>query len=1818
MDIWESFGEEENDIEGRSEEQQFSDIWESFGEEDSQIVVDDSQFTPAFDGEANIKNMLHDLDGVPINQRGETYQQYIQRKKETGDDFETDVEDEMFDKISDYYKAFTVNAQRGVEAVAEMLNRYSSKTKDGLSAIRDIWKKDYVLESLSDEEKEYYKSQENVDAIKNMTQKMALDFPVAIANTVEQASSAIDKIIETNEVLPQWEQDVAESIKESRAKGSLLGAIDATALEFTGQIPRLLATTINPMLGVGVVFAESQKQLVDRARKLGVSDKTIDENLEINSAQIAGLEWASDIATLATGKILGKIPFVGAKTSALSKNIMSTMTGKILAGFGVWQGNAFKEGLEEWSQESLTRFMLGEMMAKEGRSAEEIAEISKADSLFRSPDFLVGYRVGLFGGGITGISNAVVNMHKSQKNKKAWAEIDEYIKEANLVSLQEELFKEGAPTREHMSYSDAVVQEAQKRNQELEAKKDTISKLSEEDRAVVAKALMDEYDIDVSPDTLTDNRGRVPLEADVEIEDLIESRSVMNQERMSIREDEINRQLQQRNADRQIKELEDQIKKLDEREAKTTDEAERRQIIAEELEIQDQIKLINEQRIKVDEDLAIQQETKDIQSELNDAIATEELVQDVDQIEAEPLLNKEEVHKEVLKREGKEAEKLGHPVERKKDGHVIIDGKEYMLTQVKIIEHLVKSTDMTQAEAEMYYVKHFAEKFAEHHRGGAELNKIKKQVDKHIEGDEKVKLVEDPKLDTAILSKKEVVELKESMSELKTPAEQHKIDIEQRDLPSGTGEVKKAPKLSQAIKELKTDDELQRKPLGKAKDRKTEFIEIAGVRKPDKVVTTFNKIMSWLESNSTQIARGVRKEVHQAQSELAKIIRETMPVDIRGKMIAKINAIASAQKGDTRVSRVREALDYMQSEVDKYNNKQAVSQLETSFKRSKERIRKARSEERGFTTVGEGNIYQKINSLKKQNRELESNLQDDATEIQASKIKRKITNNEKIIDKLETTVKTVGEEDTIIEALEREVNKLTSIPKATYNKIIDKINSISKGEDIELTKRDQKLIADVADGKTNITAMSTKDALNLSYKLDSLLAGESIASYTIHQETKAQNDAQKALLIGEIVKNHNLKNTKKQKGGFVKEGESTVRRSHSIVAELGGGFDSIAYGATHGKVMDASRQRKLLQEEITKADKDIFESVDERSEAEKKLGLSPTYFEAIHKPITTFNDIEYSTSAVLEMYLMSKTPKGRQILENSNLSTDEKTYTDILPKRYKELGDKYLTHLEEIIYPIVNREYKRRHGLDMPKTKFYYHIMDLDAGTIETALSLGDFNSGTKRFDGGKLNDGFTQETVDHKKGMRYFDFFDKSERFKQMVSRWVGESEILEQVGSIIKDSDVQNTIRAVNSPYMDELVSWYDSVVNGTPYDRSMNNKYINSLLQLKQAKTKTVLPANIKTMLKQAGSYVTGIPVIASGGIKGLGDSITALRNPIEIGKFVAEKSVIQRNRNNDNISRHSGFKNISELKGGVISKAGYRRLAKYANNADRFSNMLFQNGIGGVDMVITNSVWYGVYQNSIRNGRGETQAIKDADLAVARTQPTFDTENLSYLNRNKFVSLMRPFSSQLDQNLNLVLDAVHGKKMGLSNKQRISQLSAVSASSIILSMISATFGYAIYSYYKDDKDEEAMSFGSYMAENLPKQIIKDQVHNVVGGVPFVNWGAEQMALIGYEAKTGKKPTYFEKKQRQTGFMGSLLQDPAVAVIEAGELLSQKKFKEASKKISDVALEFSVIPAEGAYRSYKSIAGFALAIRNKLKDGDPRKRKLDDLYSKYWNNE
>jgi len=340
------------------------------------------------------------------------------------------------------------------------------------------------------------------------------------------------------------------------------------------------------------------------------------------------------------------------------------------------------------------------------------------------------------------------------------------------------------------------------------------------------------------------------------------------------------------------------------------------------------------------------------------------------------------------------------------------------------------------------------------------------------------------------------------------------------------------------------------------------------------------------------------------------------------------------------------------------------------------------------------------------------------------------------------------------------------------------------------------------------------------------------------------------------------------------------------------------------------------------------------------------------------------------IYANSFNEANRLHLEGSGITDkDLRDISEFLTPQEKEAVDKMIRFYDEVQYPAVDEVYSELEGVRLGKEDNYFPIDRLEDISYNKELEKNILQRAYVRRPG--VSRGFTKERITSTKGFSDFDYFGTIYRNWQKVEHYKAFAKPIRDVNKYLSNKEVRAAIKQrFGDSYYNQLTKWLKDVSFGG--DKSAMSAIDLTARWVRTNYAVSVLGLNLLTMSKQPVSYLQGAEMAGKQAV--LNATGQFLTNPKKWIDFVKSKSPMMKYR---------GFTQERELREivaqrGVAGKLGQLRGYQKVREVS-------MTPILAADRATTTCVWLGAYNDYIKKGFSEADAIGWADKVVRRTQP-----------------------------------------------------------------------------------------------------------------------------------------------------------------------------------------------------------------------------------------
>lgn len=566
----------------------------------------------------------------------------------------------------------------------------------------------------------------------------------------------------------------------------------------------------------------------------------------------------------------------------------------------------------------------------------------------------------------------------------------------------------------------------------------------------------------------------------------------------------------------------------------------------------------------------------------------------------------------------------------------------------------------------------------------------------------------------------------------------------------------------------------------------------------------------------------------------------------------------------------------------------------------------------------------------------------------------------------------------------------------------------------------------------------------------------------------------------------------------------------------------------HKNLLNSENDKLQNIENATKKIQEIHSGLD-LNNLHKKLMTAQVM---AGKDVKTIN---ITFNQAMAVYAYSQSETGTNHLIGTGLSEENiKRIVNTLPKQYKDSVDKMIDYYDEYMYPRLNEEFKKEHGVSMPKIERYFPIKLLDTPKVEDDLMaemLARFGNRAG------VEKGFTKARTGSKARFKSIDYLGTMVGNVMSGEHYLAFNGSIRTANRMLNNEELKSAMEGFSPESTNQIKDWIKAVSRGkveTPPDPSGVNKFLD---MLRTNYAMSVLGLNIVTILKQPASMVQGLAQVNKG--EAVKASLTFMSHPVQTNAFVDSKSIMMRNRMN------SFEREMAE----IAEKRSSRTMLGSRSAKDYLELQMLPMAI--TDKIATDILWLAKY-NEVMNSKGvESQAIEEADAVIRKTQSMGGILHISALHRGGGVARMfTMFTNQLNQNANLLYEMQ--KTWGLKTGRR--RLEEIALYAIVPALMEylASNGFDLLRLLDD-----------------PEGATKAIVMNGAGGFPILNKAIDSvMSEFGNATREGRG---LEKQRIFTDMLPApiaTVQDVIEAITADGFDKKLIKGIEAAGKLTGVA--------------------------------------------------
>lgn len=495
-------------------------------------------------------------------------------------------------------------------------------------------------------------------------------------------------------------------------------------------------------------------------------------------------------------------------------------------------------------------------------------------------------------------------------------------------------------------------------------------------------------------------------------------------------------------------------------------------------------------------------------------------------------------------------------------------------------------------------------------------------------------------------------------------------------------------------------------------------------------------------------------------------------------------------------------------------------------------------------------------------------------------------------------------------------------------------------------------------------------------------------------------------------------------------------------------------------------------------------------------------FDEIHSGVdiddmdATIMEIEFSPGKkeeialrkALAFYAFSKNDRGLELLEyyvldkmgvdRNNSSEMEKNSPKAMksiqeivkniPEKYKKMVDKQIEYNDTVMYDILNEQYKKERGIDLPKETFYFRIMGL---YTKEDQNLSPIEILTGKAPGFGMNKGMIKKRKGGYALFRDIDYVNNVLRTQADVAHYVAFSDAISDMRAALSDPQTQSALNAIDEVAFAELNSWIKDVERNN-YDAVTPMDFVANLGSVAGVGYIRLNPTTVLTQL--AAVFPTLRDVSKKDMMAGLA-AYAKMSREGSLKEFIYGKTSVLEARANK-ISPALYTKNVMD--------AFNKILPGESGKTKRMTTTLSEMTLWAMkfaDEKIAMQVWLTKYLQGLRLGRTENEAISMADEVIYKTQNMGDPIYLPRVLRTK--GLSKAFYMYLQQPLQYFGELIKQISVSLKTKDRSEILSTIMFYSLIPGAFMALIRAGMNPFKLADEPEEIVKEAAGQVSGIP---------------------------------------------------------------------------------------------------------------------------------------
>jgi len=482
---------------------------------------------------------------------------------------------------------------------------------------------------------------------------------------------------------------------------------------------------------------------------------------------------------------------------------------------------------------------------------------------------------------------------------------------------------------------------------------------------------------------------------------------------------------------------------------------------------------------------------------------------------------------------------------------------------------------------------------------------------------------------------------------------------------------------------------------------------------------------------------------------------------------------------------------------------------------------------------------------------------------------------------------------------------------------------------------------------------------------------------------------------------------------------------------------------------------------------------------------------------------------------------------------------EALSPEEKKAVQQMIKFYDTVQWPSIDEVYSKLEGVHLGKVENYFPIDRLEDISYNKELEQEILQRNYIRKVG--VQKGFTKGRVRSTTGFSEFSYFNTVLRNMGKVEHYKAFAHAVRDINKYLHNPSIKESMQQhFGKTYYEVLDKWLKDVSYGAPqylktdvdkFSQWLRTNYVTAMIGI-----------NLSSTSKAPLSFIQGAEMA------GKADTIAALhkfrKDPFGNIKFAEDRSPLIRFR---------AFSQERELRDIINQRSSEQVLTKVKGYQWVREKSMLPWQIA--DKITVTVVWRGAYNNAMKTGLSEKEAIEVADRVIRRTQPMGGMLHLpDFFRGPEYQKLFTIFRNQPNQNFNLILE---------SSLKRIKNKSTAKkfANELLFYLLFPTFLIGLISRKRITTDVG--------------EFAKDILNQAVGGTAFLG-SLTSMIALGFKGEmtpiesyinelftmaTAKKP---ETKLR--AFIDLMAQSTGLPVLGIRRILQGKPFGGKAKAKRD----------------------------------------------------